>query len=34
VNHILIRLWPSIIRLLDDADLVEVHPQALEAFKR
>ena len=30
----LIRLWPSIISLLDDADLVEVLPQALEALKR
>jgi predicted nuclease of predicted toxin-antitoxin system len=30
----LLQLWPSIISLLESADLVEVHPHALEAVKR
>ncbi len=30
----LMNLWPSITEMLENADLVEVHPQALEAVKR
>jgi predicted nuclease of predicted toxin-antitoxin system len=30
----LVQLWASIVRLLETADLVEVHPDALEALKR
>ena len=33
-ENLLIRLWPAICHLLLDADLVEVHPTALEAVKR
>jgi predicted nuclease of predicted toxin-antitoxin system len=34
LQEMLIRLWPEICRLLIDADLVEIHPTALEAVKR
>jgi len=34
LENLLIRLWPAICNLLTDADLVEVHPTALEAVKR
>jgi predicted nuclease of predicted toxin-antitoxin system len=30
---LLVRLWPAIMDLLEDADLVEVHPTALESVK-
>jgi hypothetical protein len=29
-----LRLWPEILSLLGDADLVEVHPSKLEGFTR
>lgn len=32
-KHLLLH-WPSIIDMLESADLVEVHPHALEAVKR
>ena len=34
LESLLVRLWPGICNLLIDADLVEVHPTALEAVKR
>ena len=34
LESLLIRLWPAILNLLCDADLVEVHPTSLEAVKR
>ena len=34
LETLLLRLWPAICNLLIDADLVEVHPTALEAVKR
>lgn len=34
LESLLIRLWPAILNLLSDADLVEVHPTSLEAVKR
>ena len=34
LESLLLRLWPAICNLLTDADLVEVHPTALEAVKR
>lgn len=34
LENLLIKLWPDICNLLNDADLVEVHPNALEAVKR
>ena len=34
LQDLLIRIWPTICNLLVDADLVEVHPTALEAVKR
>lgn len=34
LESLLLELWPAICSLLIDADLVEVHPAALEAVKR
>ena len=34
LESLLLELWPAICNLLADADLVEVHPSALEAVKR
>ena len=34
LESLLLELWPAICSLLFDADLVEVHPAALEAVKR
>lgn len=34
LESLLLRLWPDILRLLDDADLIEVHSSNLEAFSR
>ena len=34
LESLLLRLWPAICKLLADADLIEVHPTALEAIKR
>ena len=34
LESLLMRLWPAILNLLCDADLVEVHPTSLEAVKR
>ena len=34
LESLLISLWPAICNLLTDADLVEVHPNVLEAVKR
>lgn len=30
----LLQLWPSIVKLLEDSDLVEIHPDSLEAVKK
>jgi predicted nuclease of predicted toxin-antitoxin system len=30
----LLQLWPSIVNLLEDSDLVEIHPDSLEAVKK
>ncbi len=30
----LLQLWPKIIDLIEEADLIEVHPHALETFTR
>ena len=30
----LLHLWPSIVKLLEDADLVEIHPDSLEAVRK
>jgi predicted nuclease of predicted toxin-antitoxin system len=34
LETLLLRLWPQICDLLPDADLVEIHPNSLETFKR
>jgi len=34
LESILLRTWPDILRLLGDADLVEIHPSKLEGFSR
>ena len=34
LENLLVQIWPQICHLLTDADLVEVHPNALEAVKR
>jgi predicted nuclease of predicted toxin-antitoxin system len=34
LESMLLRLWPGIIELLEDADLIEVHPDSLETFQR
>ena len=33
LESLIVRLWPRIQALLDQADLVEVHPDRLEAIK-
>ena len=30
----MLQLWPSIVKLLEDSDLVEIHPDSLEAVKK
>jgi predicted nuclease of predicted toxin-antitoxin system len=34
LESMLLRLWPRITALIHEADLIEVHPDALETFKR
>lgn len=34
LESMLIRLWPRIITLITDADLIEIHPGSLETFQR
>jgi hypothetical protein len=31
---LLLRIWPRIVDLINDADLVEIHPDSLEAVLR
>ncbi len=34
LENMLLRLWPRITELLETADLIEIHPDSLEAFQR
>jgi predicted nuclease of predicted toxin-antitoxin system len=34
LESMLLRLWPQISALLADADLIQVHPDSLETFRR
>jgi len=34
LESMLFRLWPRILELMSDADLIEVHPESLETFQR
>jgi len=34
LQSLLSRLWPRILELLTDADLIEIHPESLETFQR
>jgi predicted nuclease of predicted toxin-antitoxin system len=34
LENLLLRLWPRITELLEEADLIEVHPESLETLRR
>jgi len=34
LESMLFRLWPRILELMSDADLLEIHPESIETFQR